>query len=212
MVDSSAAIRRGHPISFLLFTFVAFIVAVIASTLVADYNSNGNAPTKGIENATRFLLFAGWWGFLIGAVYVSVLERAEILPASAFAAVRRCAHSTSHDFDTNQRSPSDAPPTKQTGLFLASVGGVITSIAGHGVALFLTWIFWLAGAAALTDRTGGSFNCADKGYPFPYCNSTKALMAFAWIGWIILTLMFAVVVFFGARAFSGGRSVKESLA
>ncbi len=37
-------------------------------------------------------------------------------------------------------------------------------------------------------------------------------MAFAWIGWIILTLMFAVVVFFGARAFSGGRSVKESLA
>ncbi|GAC71744.1 checkpoint 9-1-1 complex, HUS1 component [Moesziomyces antarcticus T-34] len=168
MVDSSAAIRRGHPISFLLFTFVAFIVAVIASTLVADYNSNGNAPTKGIENATRFLLFAGWWGFLIGAVY--------------------------------------------TGLFLASVGGVITSIAGHGVALFLTWIFWLAGAAALTDRTGGSFNCADKGYPFPYCNSTKALMAFAWIGWIILTLMFAVVVFFGARAFSGGRSVKESLA
>ncbi|KAJ9479075.1 hypothetical protein PHBOTO_002548 [Pseudozyma hubeiensis] len=168
MVDSSAIVRRAHPITFGIFVFVSFIVAVIASTLVADYNSNNNAPTMGINNATRFLLFAGWWGFLVGAAYL--------------------------------------------GLFLASVGGVITSIAGHGVAIFLTWIFYLAGAAALTDRTGGSFNCADKGYPFPYCNSTKALMAFAWIGWIILTLMLAGVAAIGAGAFRGGRSVKESLA
>ncbi|GAC93488.1 hypothetical protein PHSY_001053 [Pseudozyma hubeiensis SY62] len=141
MVDSSAIVRRAHPITFGLFVFVSFIVAVIASTLVADYNSHNNAPTMGINNATRFLLFAG-----------------------------------------------------------------------HGVAIFLTWIFYLAGAAALTDRTGGSFNCADKGYPFPYCNSTKALMAFAWIGWIILTLMLAGVAAIGAGAFRGGRSVKESLA
>lgn len=100
----------------------------------------------------------------------------------------------------------------QTGLFLASVGGVITSIAGHGISIFLTWLFYLAGAAALTDRTGGSFNCADKGFPFPYCNSTKALMAFAWICWIILTLMLAVIAAIGAGAFRGGRSVKETLA
>lgn len=72
MVDSSALIRRGHPITFIIFTVVAFIVAVIASTLVADYNSNNNAPTMGINNATRFLLFAGWWGFLVGVVYVSI--------------------------------------------------------------------------------------------------------------------------------------------
>lgn len=168
MVDTSSAIRRGHPITFLIFTFVAFIVAVIASTLVSDYNKNNNAPTTGINNATRFLLFAGWWGFLVGVTY--------------------------------------------TGLFLASVGGVITSIAGHGIALFLTWIFWMSGAAALTDRTGGSFSCNAKGYPFPYCNSTKALMAFAWMGWIILTFMLAVVIAIGAGAFRGGRSVKESLA
>ncbi|CBQ73096.1 conserved hypothetical protein [Sporisorium reilianum SRZ2] len=168
MADSSALIRRGHPITFIVFTVVAFIVAVIASTLVADYNSNNNAPTMGINNATRFLLFAGWWGFLVGVAY--------------------------------------------TGLFLASVGGVITSIAGHGIAIFLTWLFWLAGAAALTDRTGGSFSCNGKGYPFPYCNSTKALTAFAWIGWIILTFMLAVVAAIGAGAFRGGRSVKEALA
>ncbi|SPO25669.1 uncharacterized protein UTRI_03034 [Ustilago trichophora] len=168
MVDSSAAIRRGHPITFGLFTGVAFIVAVIASTLVHDYNVNNNAPTMGINNATRFLLFAGWWGFIVGIVY--------------------------------------------TGLFLASVGGVITSIAGHAISIFLTWIFWLAGAAALTDRTGGSFSCADKGYPFPYCNSTKALTAFAWIGWIILTFMLAMVIAIGAGAFRGGRSMKEAIA
>ncbi|KIS69372.1 uncharacterized protein UMAG_02707 [Mycosarcoma maydis] len=168
MVDTSALVRRGHPITFIIFTFFSFIVAVIASTLVSDYNSNNNAPTTGINNATRFLLFTGWWGFLVGVVY--------------------------------------------TGLFLASVGGVITSIAGHGISIFLTWLFYLAGAAALTDRTGGSFNCADKGFPFPYCNSTKALMAFAWICWIILTLMLAVIAAIGAGAFRGGRSVKETLA
>lgn len=78
MVDTSAAIRRGHPISFIIFTFVAFIVAVIASTLVADYNQNNNAPTKGIENATRFLLFAGWWGFIVGAAYVSIFSMSEL--------------------------------------------------------------------------------------------------------------------------------------
>lgn len=72
MVDSSSAIRRGHPITFLIFTFVAFVVAIISSVLVADYNSNNNAPTQGINNATRFLLFAGWWGFLVGAAYVSI--------------------------------------------------------------------------------------------------------------------------------------------
>lgn len=71
MVDTSSAVRRGHPIAFGLFTFVAFIVAVIATTLVADYNSNHNPPTSGINNATRFLVFAGWWGFVVGVAYVS---------------------------------------------------------------------------------------------------------------------------------------------
>ncbi|PWZ02240.1 hypothetical protein BCV70DRAFT_59597 [Testicularia cyperi] len=166
MVDTSSAVRRGHPISFGIFTFVAFIVAVIASVLVTDYNRNNNAPTAGINNATRFLLFAGWWGFVVGVAY--------------------------------------------TALFLFSIGGVITSIAGHTITLFLTWIFWMAGAAALTDRTGGSFSCSDRGYP--YCNSTKALIAFSWIGWIILTLMLVMVLIIGGGAFRGGRSVKESLA
>ena len=100
----------------------------------------------------------------------------------------------------------------QTGLFLASVGGVLTSIAGHLIVIFLTWVFWLSGAAALTAHTGGSFSCAAKPYPFPYCNSTKALTAFAWIGWIILSFMLAMVITIGAGAFRGGRSVKESLA
>ncbi len=168
MVDTSALVRRGHPIAFITLAFTSFITAVIASTLVGDYNSNNNAPTRGIENATRFLVFAGWWSFLFSALYA--------------------------------------------GLFLASVGGVITSIAGHAISHFLTWLFLLAGAAALTDRTGGDFSCADKGYPFPYCNSTKALTAFAWISWIIATLILALIAFVGAGSFRGGRSVKEPLA
>lgn len=72
MVDSSTHIRRGHPITFGLFTGVALIVAITASVLVSDYNNNNNAPTKGINDTTRFLLFAGWWGVVVGAAYVSI--------------------------------------------------------------------------------------------------------------------------------------------
>ncbi|PWN54494.1 hypothetical protein IE53DRAFT_336976 [Violaceomyces palustris] len=166
MVDLSSHIRRGHPITFLTFTIISFIVAVIASTLVTDYNSKNNAPSMGVENAVRFLVFAGWWGFLFSIIYV--------------------------------------------GLFLTGKGGVITSIAGHGIWIFVTWVFWMAGAAALTDRIGGGQDCGNSF--LVYCNSTSALMAFAWIGWIILTFMLAVVAFIGGGAFRGGKSVKEGLA
>lgn len=95
-------------------------------------------------------------------------------------------------------------------LFLTGVGGVFTSIAGHGIWLFFTWLFFLAGAGAITDALdGGRFSCGDV--EIPYCNSLKALMAFSWIAWIQLTLMLGVLAVIGGSAFRGGRSVKEGL-
>lgn len=95
-------------------------------------------------------------------------------------------------------------------LFLTSKGGVITSIAGHAIYLGITWVFWLAGAAALTDSLHGGVNCSNSSYEF--CNSLEALIAFGFIGWVILTLMLVAVGVIGGGAFKGGRSVKEGLA
>ena len=69
MPDLSTVVRRGHPIAFGIFAILAFIVAVIASATVADFNKNGNPPAS-IRDATRFLVFAGWWGFLFTIAYV----------------------------------------------------------------------------------------------------------------------------------------------
>lgn len=95
----------------------------------------------------------------------------------------------------------------QLALFLTGVGGVVTSIAGHGIWLFLTFIFYLAGAAALADQLGSS--CGDRGYY--YCNSIRALEAFSWINTVLLFLMIVVVGLIGGGAFRGGRGLKDGL-
>lgn len=64
-------------------------------------------------------------------------------------------------------------------LFLRGIGGVVTSIAGHGIWIFLTWLFFLAGSAAVTDAMGGGQSCGDS--LLRYCNSLNALIAFGWI-------------------------------
>ena len=92
------------------------------------------------------------------------------------------------------------------GLFLTGVGGVFTSIAGHGIWLLLTWLFWTAAAGALSNAVGTS--CSPGYY---YCNSLRALQAFGWIGWIIISLMLVIVAVIGGGAFRGGRGVKGGL-
>ena len=70
MVDLSSAVRRGHPIAFGIFT----------SAVVADFNSNGQPASKLVRDSTRFMVFAGWWGFLFSLVYVRTRQtRADIL-------------------------------------------------------------------------------------------------------------------------------------
>lgn len=83
----------------------------------------------------------------------------------------------------------------------------MTSIAGHGIWLFLTWVFWLAGSGAMANVLGSS--CGSKDYY--YCTSLRALEAFGWIGWILLTFMLAVVAAIGGGAFRGGQGLKGGL-
>ncbi|EST05478.1 hypothetical protein PSEUBRA_005159 [Kalmanozyma brasiliensis GHG001] len=165
MVDTSAIVRRAHPILFITLAVISFIAAVIASTIVTDYNNNGNPPSTSLNNATRFTVFASWWTFVISTAYAV--------------------------------------------LFLINKGGVFTSIAGHAISTFLTFIFVTASAGSLTDATGGALTCSrDR---IVYCGSTRALQAFVWIEWGLLVIILALVAFIGAGSFRGGRSVKEPL-
>lgn len=76
MVDLSSVVRRGHPIAFGVFAIFALIVAIIASAVVADFNSHGNPSKHLVRDSTRFLVFAGWWGFLFSLIYVRTLRKA----------------------------------------------------------------------------------------------------------------------------------------
>ncbi|EJD41511.1 hypothetical protein AURDEDRAFT_153200, partial [Auricularia subglabra TFB-10046 SS5] len=70
------------------------------------------------------------------------------------------------------------------GLFFhSSTGSVLTSVASHLIFLSLTWIFWTAGAAAITAAIHGGNNCSTINFNLPYCNQLNAEMGFAWAVW-----------------------------
>ncbi|KAH9969114.1 hypothetical protein BC827DRAFT_315497 [Russula dissimulans] len=74
---------------------------------------------------------------------------------------------------------------------------ILTGIAAHVIFLFLSWVFWLSGAAAITEALGGGLNCD---LHIVYCGQLNALEAFAWIIWVLLTLGFIVVLALAVRA------------
>eukprot|EP00918_Siedleckia_nematoides_P072800 GHVU01158906.1.p1 GENE.GHVU01158906.1~~GHVU01158906.1.p1 ORF type:complete len:199 (+),score=19.51 GHVU01158906.1:84-599(+) len=87
----------------------------------------------------------------------------------------------------------------------AAATSVVGSVASHGIFLFVTWIFWLAGAAAITHTLGGSLNCSRE--LAVYCHQMNALEAFAWITWVFVTFALVLVAFRGynsAKTGSGG--------
>ena len=50
--------------------------------------------------------------------------------------------------------------------------------------LFVTWVFWLAAAAALTQSLGGALDCHTQ-TEFVYCGHLNALSGFAWLIWFV---------------------------
>ena len=87
MQDLSTVVRRGHPIVFGIFALFSIIVAIIASAVVADFNSNGN-PQSSIRDPTRFEVFAGWWGFLFSIIYVCIPTLTRSCSSSLVSVVR----------------------------------------------------------------------------------------------------------------------------
>lgn len=94
--------------------------------------------------------------------------------------------------------------------FLLAISGIITSIASHSLFLFVTWILWLAAAAAITSTLGGSLNCHFDPVFF-YCEHLNALMGFAWLIFILLTIILILVLVRGTISAKRGDGYRGSL-
>ncbi|PSS29777.1 hypothetical protein EW026_g6039 [Hermanssonia centrifuga] len=96
-------------------------------------------------------------------------------------------------------------------LFLhsASSGSVLTSVGSHGIFLFITWVFWIAGSAAITAALGGGLNCGRD--PINYCDQLNALEAFGWIETVLTTFAILIVMFRGISASRRGDGLRGQL-
>jgi len=94
--------------------------------------------------------------------------------------------------------------------FLRAENSVLASVASHGIWLFVTWVFWLSGAAAITAALNGGLDCGGH-HDFHHCNLLNASEAFAWILFIINTFAFVVVALLGYRASRNGTGWGSSL-
>ncbi|KIK29940.1 hypothetical protein PISMIDRAFT_26895 [Pisolithus microcarpus 441] len=86
-------------------------------------------------------------------------------------------------------------------FFFAMPTNPLSSVLSLMVFLILTWIFWTAGAASITATLGGGLNC----------RRLNAMEAFAWILWILTTLLLIVVAIRGILAARRGDGVRGPL-
>jgi len=82
----------------------------------------------------------------------------------------------------------------------------VTGIAAHVIFLFLSWVFWLSGAAAITASLGGGLDC---NFHFIFCGQLNALEAFAWLEWVVLTVGFIYILVIAVRAKQRGEGYNE---
>ncbi|GAA5996732.1 uncharacterized protein JCM10292_003168 [Rhodotorula paludigena] len=69
---------------------------------------------------------------------------------------------------------------------------IIASLLVETILVFLLWVLFLGGAAALSDRLPGLQYCSGS-----LCSLGRAVQAFAWLSWILLTFLFALLVVVG---------------
>jgi len=98
--------------------------------------------------------------------------------------------------------------------FLMATSSIIASVASHAVWTFLTFIFWLCGAAAITAHLGGGLSCGrDVGdFTGPHCNQLNATEAFAWIEFVVFFLLTGLMLFLGYRSSKNGNGFAGSMA
>jgi hypothetical protein len=91
-------------------------------------------------------------------------------------------------------------------LLLLGLAEILTGIAAHVIFLFVSWVFWLSGAAALTASLDSVPTCRF----FLFCSHLSALEAFAWIEWIFMTFGFTCIIIIALRAVQRGQGYNAS--
>lgn len=92
-------------------------------------------------------------------------------------------------------------------LLLLGFAEFLTGIAAHAIFLFLSWVFWLSGAAAITASLDGVSTCR----LFLFCSHLSALEAFAWIEWIVLTFGLGCIIVIALRSTHRGQGLNGPL-
>ncbi|XP_006455669.1 hypothetical protein AGABI2DRAFT_210144 [Agaricus bisporus var. bisporus H97] len=69
---------------------------------------------------------------------------------------------------------------------------VITTFLGEIAVLSVLWLFWIVGAADSSSIWGDLSFCQG----FQPCQVLSAMLAFAWLGWITLTVLLVLAVLF----------------
>ncbi|KZT22650.1 hypothetical protein NEOLEDRAFT_1119230 [Neolentinus lepideus HHB14362 ss-1] len=96
------------------------------------------------------------------------------------------------------------------GLFLFSTAGsIFTSVASHFIFVFFSWVFWLAGAASITAALGGGLDCHYD--ETSYCGQLNAQEGFAWIEFIMFTLVLVIVLVRGISVSRAGDGLRGQL-
>lgn len=151
----------------------------------------------------------GYYIFFVVIIAIAIIE----LSISAWLTSR---YNSRHDFlSTAERSrvrfllfcsiwTTALSPIFPVVLSLESLEA-LASVAAHLIFLFVSWVFWLSGAAALTNSLGGGLDCS---HHFVYCGQLNALEAFAWIEWVFLTLGFVFVIVVAVRTGQRGEGYR----
>ncbi|KAJ3526322.1 hypothetical protein NM688_g8276 [Phlebia brevispora] len=92
----------------------------------------------------------------------------------------------------------------------AGPGSALTSVGSHGIFMFMTWVFWLSGAAAITNALGGGVSCGGSNH-VTYCGQLNALEAFAWIDWCFTTFALAIIILRGVASTRRGDGLRGQL-
>ncbi|KIK53434.1 hypothetical protein GYMLUDRAFT_49325 [Collybiopsis luxurians FD-317 M1] len=73
------------------------------------------------------------------------------------------------------------------------------------IGLVILWFLWIGGAAAASSIFGDLENCQH----FESCRILSALLAFAWLGWIVLTVIIIISIVAMVQSTRDGRKMLD---
>jgi len=133
----------------------------IAAWVTAQYIAKHSAPNTSTQDRVRFVLFASVWSITLCTLYMVLF---------LIAATRKLASVASH---------------VALSVFFPVYAVPLLTLRQISCSLSITWIFWVAGAAAMTTALGGMLNCNTDTF-FVYCGHLNAILVFSWIIWLAL--------------------------